>query len=121
MERAEFIVDAEGWKTFYRMKYKGEPKELLAFSALVNGTVQEKVENLFPEMMEELPDLKEELEPLVKKVTKHAKKVAKKTGLKKDYRKFARMWAAREILQEAGLELVPNTKGSKAKKILKLI
>jgi hypothetical protein len=122
MERAEFIVDADGWKTFYRMKYDGSPERLLAFSALVAGTVHQKVGDLYPDMAEAVGGVEaEQFKEAAKAVAKLARKAAKEAGVGKDYQKFAEMWAACTILEEAGLKLVPDTKGHKSKKILKKI
>ncbi len=117
MERAEFIVEADGWKTFYRMRYDGKREKLLAFSSLVEGTTHKKVGDLFPELKPSV-DVRA-FESLAKEVSKLAKKVVKGAGVSKDYSKFAEMWAAREILAAAGLKLVPESRD--LKKILKKI
>lgn len=117
MERVEFTVEADGWKTFYKMKYDGKKEKLIAFSSLVEGTTHKKVGDLFPELKQGV-DVKG-LEPLAKEVTKLAKKMVKQAGIDKDYAPFAEMWAARELLTAAGLKLVPE--GNKLKSILKRI
>ena len=117
MERAEFTVEADGWKTFYKMRYDGKKDKLLAFSSLVEGTIQKKIGDVFPELMPKADTTA--LEPLVKEVSKLAKKVVKDAGIDKDYKQFAEMWVAHELLMQAGLLLVPEKK--KLKSILKRI
>ena len=111
MDRAEFIVESEGWKNFYRMSYDGDRRRLLSFSSLVEGTIQEKLGALFPELDAEVRNLDlTSLEPFIKEVTSKSKKIAKLAGLDKKYKGFAEMWVAREILMSAGLKIVPEKK-----------
>ena len=102
------------------LKYDGEKERLLAFAALVEGTIQEKIGDLFPEMKSALPDFDPaSFEPAIKEVNKLARKAVKEAGLKGDAKKFATMWAVREVLMNAGLGIAPEKK--KLRGILKKI
>lgn len=120
MECAEFVVKSEEWTNFYRMSYDGDRRRLLAFSSLVEGTIQEKLGVLFPELDAEVKNIDlTSLEPFVKEITSKSKKIAKLAGLDKKYKGFAEMWVARELLMAAGLNIVPEKK--KLRGILKKI
>lgn len=120
MERAEFIVETGPWKNFYKMSYNGDRSRMLAFSSLVEGTIQEKLGVLFPELEAEVKNTNlSTLEPFVNELTTKSKKIAKLAGLDKKYKGFAEMWVARELMMAAGLKIVPEKK--ELRKILKKI
>ena len=115
MERLEFIVDIEGWKSFYRTKFSGDKEKLFAFTSLVEGTCQMKLGALFPKMKEVVETLDEkEFEPVLKEVNKLAKRVVKAGEVSKDFKKFALMWATKEILMKSGLKLCPEKREIKS-------
>ncbi len=115
MERLEFAVDIEGWKTFYRTKFLGEKEKLFAFTSLIEGTCQFKLGVLFPEMKKAVEKLDEkEFEPILKEINKLAKRVVKTQELSKDAKKYALMWAIKEILMASGLKIAPEKRALKS-------
>ena len=115
MERLEFIVEIEGWKSLYRARYTGDKEKLLAFTALVEGTTQMKLGAFFPEMKKAVSEQDvSKLEDFVKEINKLAKRVVKAGGIGKDFKKFAEQWAVRELLQAAGLKISPEKREIKA-------
>lgn len=108
MEGIEFIVNIPKWKTIFRSSYKGEDS-VRKFCCLVNGTNHIKM----PEFTETdvtriAKELGEEMKDELAMLAKLEKKIARK--LKEPE---LRMWVAAEIVQNAGLKLMPDKRGLK--------
>jgi hypothetical protein len=109
MDRMEFIVETPEWKSLYRSLYKGSREQLLAFTAIAEGTIHEKLPDLFPEVASALKGLKvAEASPALKEIASAARKVIKESGVKTELNKFLEMWVLREILDASGLKVCPD-------------
>jgi len=80
MEKAEFMVDTQDWKAFYKMSYDGDPGRLVTFASMVDGTCHYGISKLSPavetaaqSLATEFTALTAQLEPLNKAVRKHLK------------------------------------------------
>ncbi|MBR9680372.1 MAG: hypothetical protein GOU98_00940 [Candidatus Altiarchaeota archaeon] len=119
METASFIVETSDWKSLFKMRYDGNTEKLLAFGALVEGTIHYKMGDLFPNLKKEVESLTPEIEDVVKQFASIARKAIKNAEISKDYRGFAKLWVVAELLNKSGLQIFPEKK--ELRKILKRI